>query len=150
MDNFSQSVMLALLPISSEWCKIELPHLTLVYIGEINSLSPTAHNELAKISLNFAFACAPMTLSVIDTAVFGETDKVDVLSMYASPELLAIRGMVEEWNGSQHPFNPHVTIGPEGTILSDNIQVPKQITFDRIAVGWGDSLLQYKFLGKSQ
>lgn len=150
MDNFSQSVMLALLPTTSEWCKIDPPHLTLVNVGEIPSLSPTAHNELAKVSLNLAFACAPITLSVTETAVFGESDKVDVLVLYASPELLAMRAMVEEWSDSHFTFAPHVTVGPEGTILSEHIQVPKQITFDRIAVGWGDSLLQYKFLGSTR
>lgn len=146
MEDFSGSVMLALLPDSSEWCKIELPHLTLVDVGEIVNLSPTAHNELAKIAIDFAMTCQPLTLTVTGPDVFGEADKVDVLRLETSPQLLAMRALVEDWNDSQHPFNPHVTVGPKGSIEFHDIQIPETITFSKIAVGWGDSLLRYKFL----
>ncbi len=48
MNDFQDSVMVALLPTTSEWCHIELPHMTLVYAGEKKNLKATAFNDLAK------------------------------------------------------------------------------------------------------
>lgn len=48
MDGYNNSVMIALLPTTSDWCSLELPHMTLVYAGEIKDLPTYAFNELAK------------------------------------------------------------------------------------------------------
>lgn len=141
MNDFSQSVMIALLPTTTDWCKIDLPHMTLVYVGEIQDLRPIEQNEMSKMALSLALACKPLTLVVMGLDVFGDEDKVEVLRLRPDPELLAMRSMVEHWNGSEHPFNPHVTVGPIG---STGTQIPDSITFNRIAVGWGNSLLEYK------
>lgn len=144
MKDFSNSVMLALLPTTSDWCRIDLPHMTLVSVGEIPDLRPTDHNELAKVALDFAMTCPVITLVVTGTAVFGEEDKVEVLTLLPTPQLVAMRSMVEGWDSSNFPFNPHCTVGPVGSITPENI--PDSITFDRIAVGWGDSLLPFKLI----
>lgn len=146
MSKFSSSVMLALLPTTTEWCKIELPHLTLVYAGETEDLSQMEHNELAKVALELALTCPQLTLDVVTTDLFGGGDEpdVDVLLLRPSPQLFAMRSVVESWNVSKHPFRPHVTVGPQGSLPSD---IPTQLTFDRIMVGWGDTHLTYSLKG---
>lgn len=143
MDDFHTSVMIALLPTTSEWCKIDLPHLTLVYVGEIQDLKPSVHNELAKVALSLALTCPPLTLDVLGIDVFGDEEKVDVLRLDPSAGLIAMRQRVESWNASEHPFNPHVTVGPLGSYTGPT---PTTITFDRLMVAWGNSELTYKML----
>lgn len=145
MDPFQNSVMLALLPTTSEWCQIDLPHMTLVYVGEIPDLKPTLHNELAKATLSLAMTCHPVTVSVLGRDVFGDNDQdqVEVLLLDPSPELIAMYNIVRLWDGGEHSFNPHVTVGPKGTVVKD---VPSTITFDRVIVSWGDKDLVYKML----
>lgn len=136
MDEFSQSVMVALLPTTDYWCRIELPHVTLVYAGEIPDLKPTARNELAKETVAIALDSKPMTVPIISTEIFGEEDLVDVLRLELTPELKAMRNRLESWNASQYKdFKPHATIGPVGGRL-DNL--PARLTFDRILFSWGD------------
>lgn len=141
MDDFSDGVMIALLPTESHWSHADLPHLTLVYAGTVDELKPSDHNDLAKTAISLAFACPSLKLRVLGPDVFGEEEKVDVLRVESTPELLAMRHQVRFWNASEHPFNPHVTLGPVGTV--DKVVVPSVIEFDAIAVAWGDDLLTY-------
>ncbi len=141
MDDFSDSVMIALLPITSDWCRIELPHLTLVYVGTSNELKPTVFNELAKDAASIAMLSNTIRLKVLGTEIFGDEDKVDALHLQPSPELLAMRRTVERWNGSEYPFNPHVTIGPTGSFNSS--PTPSYLAFNRIMVGWGKESLTF-------
>lgn len=136
----SSGVMVAFLPTFSDWCKQDLPHMTLVYAGTIDKLRPTDFNTLAKDTASIAMLSPSFALRVMGVEVFGDEDKVDVLSFLPTPELLAMRRMVESWNASQHPFNPHATIGPQG---SAGIDIPKYVNFDRIMVGWGDERLTF-------
>jgi 2'-5' RNA ligase len=117
---FKQSAMIALLPITTDWCQIKLPHMTLVYAGETDKLKPTDFNELAKDACSIAMLSRSITLEVIGKEVFGNwtdnpADQVDVFRLRPTSELMAMRRMVDQWNASEHPFNPHVTIGPTGT-----------------------------------
>lgn len=145
MDDFSDSVMIALLPTSSDWCKIDLPHLTLVYAGEKDDHPETAFNELAKDACTIAMLSNRLHTRVLGTEVFGEEDKVDVLRLELSPELLAMRKIVEHWNASQFPFRPHVTVGPAGE--GDQLICPQTISFDRVMVGWGEERLTFNLKG---
>lgn len=138
-----QSAMIALLPMSSEWCRITLPHLTLVYAGETKDLKPPNFNDLAKDAASIAMLAKPITLQVTGKEVFGpELERVDVYTLRASTELLAMRRMVERWNKSEFPFNPHVTIGPPEPAKPDYMN-PQNITFDRIMVGWGEETITF-------
>lgn len=139
MNDFSDSVMIALLPITSDWCRIELPHLTLVYVGEIKDLKPSVFNELAKDASMLAALSGPITLRVTGIEVFGEEDKVDVLRLQPSPELMAMRRAVEQWNGSEYSFKPHATVGPTGQY----IETPRYLAFNRIMVAWGEDTLVF-------
>lgn len=143
-DPHDQSVMIALLPSTSEWCKLKVPHLTLVYCGEIDvdELRPSMFNELAKDALSLAIACPSLTLEVLDHEILGEEEKVDTFLLRPTPALLAMRKAVEQWNRSSWVgFTPHVTIGPVGSFTGD---IPEEITFDRIMVSWGTENLIYQ------
>jgi 2'-5' RNA ligase len=143
MEDTSGSVMIALLPITTDWCRIELPHLTLVYVGEIKDLKPTVFNELAKDASMLAMLSRPILLKVMGVEVFGDTERVNVLRLRPTPELWSMRRAVERWNGSKFSFNPHVTIGPMGTYTES----PGYLSFDRIMVGWGDEKLTFSLQG---
>lgn len=134
MDRYSDSIMVAFLPTTTDWCRQELPHMTLVYAGKVSDHSPGQFNELAKDASMIAMLAIPFVLKVQGLDVFGDEEKVDVLRLRSTPELLAMRRVVERWNKSEHPFNPHVTIGPVGPRVPD---MPSVIGFDRILVTWG-------------
>lgn len=137
----SEGVMLALLPTTTDWCKIELPHMTLVYAGVKSDLPVTAFNELAKDAAMLAALSPGIGLRVIAREPFGTpADPVDAFRLQPTTELWAMRRAVEQWNQSEHLFNPHVTIGPPGTIVD---VVPQGLYFDRLYVGWGDESLTF-------
>lgn len=142
MQDYNDSVMIALLPITTDWCKIRLPHMTLVYCGEIKDRKPGDFNDMAKDASALAAMSSPMMLKVTGVEVFGEdTDKVDVLRLQLTPELAAMRRFVEHWNMSQHPgFKPHCTIGMAG---EPHGPLPNYLAFDRLCVYWGEEMINF-------
>lgn len=139
MSEFDSSVMVALLPTTTYWCHIELPHVTLIYAGEIPDLKLTVRNDLAKQTISIAQDFGPFSVNVTGTDVFGTNDLVDVMKLELNPELRAMRSKLEEWNGSEHiDYRPHATIGPVGSPLEN---LPIRLTFDRICFKWGDATL---------
>lgn len=137
-----KGVMIALLPITTDWCKLEVPHMTLVYAGEVDDLPEMSFNDLAKDAAMLAMLSHPIQLKVKGKEIFGSEgeEKVDVFRLQSSSELMAMRRAVEKWNASQWPFNPHVTIGPTGTFMEFP---PTHLAFDRICVGWGGEYLTF-------
>lgn len=136
----NEGVMIAFLPTTTEWCLQDLPHMTLVYAGSKSDLNPGAFNILAKDAAMIAALMPKFVLSVAGVDVFGDEEKVNVFRFHPKPELSACRRMVEHWNRSQHPFNPHATIGP----MHEDIPLrPTYIGFDRVMVGWGDEHLEF-------
>lgn len=141
MDGYQSSVMIALVPTTSDWCKLQLPHMTLAYVGEIPDLAPTAHNDLLKAAITLASETDPLTLDVIGNDVFGEGEKmVDVLLLRPDAELMSIQRAVAPFDVSEHPFKPHVTVGPFGSIRDTT---PDRITFYRILVSWGEDTASF-------
>ena len=138
------SAMIALLPITSDWCKIDLPHMTLVYAGLIKDLSLTDFNELAKDAASLAMISNTVYTKVSGVEVFGDTEKVNVLKLQMTPELFAMRKFVEKWNVSKFPFSPHCTIGPVGPPLD---YPPNALAFNRIMVGWGNDQMTFRMGG---
>lgn len=147
MDGFNESVMVALLPRTSEWCRIELPHLTLAYVGEIPDLQPSTWSDLLKAAITISSSFAPIVVSVLGVERFGEPDNpVDVLLLDSSPDLMAIQRTVDDWETGQfRAFRPHCTIGPPGAIVG--ITVPTEISFDRCVVSYGSQNTSYKLVG---
>lgn len=150
MDNVTEkSVIVALLPQDDSWCKVEPAHLTLVYAGETDSLKSSVFNELAKDAASIGMLSNMVMAKVSGLAVFGEnSDRVDVFRISSTPELLAMRKMLENWDVSEFEFNPHVTIGPEGSWNnndwnSNSMPMPMYLVFDRISVFWGQDRLNF-------
>ena len=135
MQDHSGSAMIALLPVTTDWCKIDLPHMTVVHAGEISELSPGDYSDLGKDVLDISREFAPVCLDVIGIDVFGDEDPVDVLVLEKTQEIISMRSKVERWNASEHDFNPHVTVGPVGSLDG---RVPNKILFDRVHLGWGN------------
>ena len=143
MDGYDSSVMVALLPVHADWSALDLPHLTLAYAGDMKTFGPRKVNELGKDVSSVAAVSPRMTLRVLSTEVFGGGDnpRVDVFRFRPTPELAAMRSFLSDWDISKHPFNPHVTIGPEGS--RPQIR-PVMVAFDKIAMVWGDNQLVFK------
>lgn len=147
VNSHDDGVMVALIPTTSEWCKIQLPHMTLVYVGKVSDLTTSIHNELLKAAMSLSMSYGQIALACSGVERFGDpdVDPVDVITLDASVELEAMRRVVQQWNGSEHPFAPHVTIGPPGSIVG--VTIPTSITFDSIQVCWGEERTGYKLLG---
>lgn len=143
MNNYKNSVMVALLPIVADWAKTPLPHLTLVYVGETENLRPTDFNELAKTAASIAMVHRPIMLRTINHHIFGDyPDKVDVFTLRANPELMDMRKRLAIWDASKFPFKPHVTVGPEGSFV-EGMEIPPAIAFDRLLVAWGEEHITF-------
>lgn len=140
----STSAMIALLPVVTDWCKQDLPHMTLVYAGDIKDLKPTDFNEMAKDAASLAMLSGIISLRVLGVEQFGDAaEKVDVLRLEPTSEVLAMRRTVEVWNKSEFPFNPHATIGPVGSSIMNPDIIPRWLAFNRVFVGWGDESLTF-------
>jgi 2'-5' RNA ligase len=141
MDITNDSAMVALLPMTDEWCKIDPPHTTLVYLGKISDLKEELLIELVKSASSLAMISNPVHLKVSGVEVFGEEEKVDVLRLVPNPELLSMRTFLEDWDTGEFPvYKPHATIGPAGGFYTD---LPIVLTFDRILVSWGDTRITF-------
>lgn len=145
MNEFHDAVMVALLPTTTNWCRIDLPHLTLSYPGKVQDLMATLQNELIKGALRCSIDFAPFSLAVLSVEEFGVVDKVDVLLLNTSPELQQMYELFKEWDISDHSFNPHCTVGPKGAIVG--LTVPEILVFDRICVEWGEAHTVFKLIG---
>lgn len=144
-DQTNTDAMIALLPITSEWCKIDLPHMTLVYAGPIADQKLSMFNEMAKDAMSIAMLCGSIQLRVKGVQVFGpDDDRVNVLALQPTSELLAMRRTVESWHASEFPFNPHCTIGPVGTEIG---YTPSALAFDRIMAVFGNETLTFWLKG---
>jgi 2'-5' RNA ligase/RimJ/RimL family protein N-acetyltransferase len=127
-------VMVAFLPTTTDWCHIDLPHMTLVYCGDKNQMNELAFNSLLKDAFQIAALTRVFVLEVQQVDVFGEEEKVDVLRLRPTSELWAARHLLEKWDVSEHSFNPHVTVGPVG---STAYPPPRMVGFNRLVVSWG-------------
>lgn len=145
-DDDANGIMIALLPITTDWCQIDLPHMTLVYAGTIDQHKPTDFNELAKDAASLAMLSNCITIRTTGIDIFGtEPEKVNVIKLMPTPELWAMRRFVEHWNASDFPFTPHCTIGEVGTQLPQ--YVPPMLAFDRVICSWGTDNITFRMSG---
>lgn len=148
MDQTETSVIVALIPQDDSWCKIDPAHMTMVYVGETTDLKVNRFNELVKDVASIALLTNPIMAKVIGPDVMGNDERVDVFRISPTPEILAIRRMLNEWNNGDFPdFEPHVTIGPEGSYSpewsSQSIAYPMYMLFDRIMLLWGKDRITF-------
>lgn len=142
MAKHYDDIMVALLPQTAEWSTIDLPHLTLIYAGKIDAASTTTRAQMLKAAYEISEEFGVITLETVTRETFGEEgDQVDVLTLTSPNELLQMQAKVAMFNQSKHPFNPHVTVGPTGSLKEKN---PTRITFDRVCVAWGSVMHIYK------
>lgn len=150
------TAMIAFLPSTAPWCKQDLPHMTLVFAGEIEGRDKSDFNAMGKDAITAARVIRTFSLTVTEVRQLGdEGEEVDALIFYPTPQLLVARQMVESWNQSEHKdFLPHVTIGPAGSAFAEEVPetayldetyrakrkntLPASVYFDRLAICWGD------------
>jgi 2'-5' RNA ligase len=152
--------MIAYLPANGDWCKQDLPHMTLVFAGETADLNDTDFNAMAKDAISAARVTGSFSLPVMSVDQLGEAgEEVDALIFHPTPQLLVARKLVEGWNKSQFTdFLPHATIGPAGSANADQVFVntnnfgpgdrrgsviPSSLYFDRIAAVWNDQKMVF-------
>lgn len=137
MGELDTTSMIAFLPTYADWVQQELPHMTLVYAGEIDRLGPQGFNGMLADVFALLQNSGEFSLSPTAIDVFGdEGSRVDVLRLLPTPSLLMQRKFVEKWNASEHKdYAPHITIGPEGS--SRLAQLPARVRFDRLCWTWG-------------
>ena len=142
MSKYNDDVMVALLPVETQWCKLPLPHLTIVYAGLITNIQPYEKNELLKAALMVAKTTRPIELNVLSLTVFGD---FDVLTVDQTPTATQIRTTFSPWNASDfRDWKPHVSAGPAGSFSGT---MPHKLHFDRILVAWGDDHTVYPLQG---
>lgn len=141
VDEHNEEGMIALLPTTTDWCKIPLPHMTVVYLGHVADLPRDCFSILAKRASSLAQVMRPITCKVMETEVLGEEEKVNTLRLEPSTQLLALREIFDEWDESEYDFHPHCTIGPADGLVPEF--TPMYLTFDRLMVAWGDESLTF-------
>lgn len=145
MPDNDDLVMVALIPIGPEWPDVEYPHLTLCYAGSASDLSVADLDGLSKAALSIGLMSRPLTLRVLTKDVYGEgtedNPKVDVFRFHPNVELSKMRMAVEDWNASKFPFNPHMTVGPEGSFKG---RIPSWVAFDRVAFCKGQERQEFQ------
>lgn len=148
MSENSDSAMIAFIPPRAEWVQQDLPHMTLVYAGAISEGPPDLFEALAFDTAMIALVTPPFSLLSLGVDQFGEGDeRVNVLRLVPTPQLLATRRMVENRSKSQYTdYKPHVTIGPVNSTAVP-IELPKSVFFDRIILQWGDKMLAFNLRG---
>lgn len=139
----SDGIMIAYLPTEGGWCKQPLPHMTLIYAGTLEDHDYSAFNRLAKDTISLTRVTPPFSLDVTGIEVFGQDEeKVDVLTLSTTPELIRARQLVEGWNKSQYTeFKPHATVGPVGSARG---VLPTKLYFDRIMVAFGNEDMTFR------
>jgi 2'-5' RNA ligase len=119
--------------------------MTLVYCGTIDDVSYAQFGDIAKDAISVTrLIPRPFALDVTGIEQFGGNDdgpRVDVLKLASTPEVELARRHVQIWNASEHPFNPHATIGPEGSAEGE---LPTKLYFDRVLAQWGPKSLIFR------
>lgn len=143
MSDYDSSIMIALLPDEAKWVKQDLPHLTIVFGGDIPDAKSGLLGEMVAMTTALGLSISPMRLWSSGVRQFGEGDeRVDVLTFEPNPDLLHVRSCVEKWSKSQYKFfNPHVTIGPVGSASAT--ELPRTVVFDKLLLAWGDRHFKY-------
>lgn len=145
-QNHQDDIMIALLPMTTDWSTLELPHVTLVYAGKVEDRKPNEFNAMAKSVSSLAALSKPLLLSVMNIDKMGPPeDAVSALMLRPTTELMAMRNIVSEWDTGKYPvYMPHATIGPYPT--STNAIINQQIAFDRLAICWGQDHLVFNMI----
>jgi 2'-5' RNA ligase len=145
MYDAEDKVMVALLPIFSDGMQADFPHLTLVYAGRAGSLSAQDLDALGKTAASIAMMSRPVTLRTLTKDVYGEgtedSPKVDVFRFHPNLEVYKMRNILQDWDVSKFPFNPHITVGDEGSWTGE---VPRMVAFDKVCFAVGGQRQEFQ------
>jgi len=140
MDTTQDSAMIAVLPQTDEWCKIDPAHTTIVYLGKVSELDIVVKDMLIKLVSSVAILTNPFPVKIIGKEILGD-DRLETFKLANTSELSSLRSIFESWDDSEFPnFKPHATIGPEGTKVQNP---PLFLMFDRIMLGWGEERIVF-------
>lgn len=148
-SQFSSGIMVCLYPVagSADWSKEEPPHLTLVYSGTVDDDAPPPQEALLIVARTIADTYGVQTIPVDCMGKLGEKGEANVVHMECSPDLAAMRAALVGYSRSQYVvFKPHVTIDNDGDEGGMD-DAPETITFDRIAVHYGEDVTVYPLQG---
>lgn len=130
-----QSVMIALLPADDQdvsYVSIDLPHLTLVYCGEIGDTPPLS--ELGRMVEDISSSFDPVEAKVAGVARFGDTANV---VLFEHDHLGEMYSRVGFFSGSDHPhFTPHMTLNYGKNLRK--VELPETVVFDRVGLFYGE------------
>lgn len=139
--------------------------MTLVWGGPIGDRTDADFNAMAKDAISAARMTGSFSLNVIGVQELGgpdnDTEAVDALIFYPTPQLLLARQLCEKWDSGNFPtYLPHVSIGPAGSATVSTVQnqnpfsdvpagyvpqgFPMSLRFSKIAACWGDERLIFR------
>lgn len=146
MEDKHTTAMIALLPTTDYWSKLEKPHVTLVFAGETEGRSFNEYQQMVKDAATIAaLADRPVNLTVMGVETYGGRHgdpAVSALKLRPTPKLLAMRRLVERWSQSDWGFSPHATIGPIDLSINKEA-LPQSLTFNRVQAVWGDEEITF-------
>lgn len=142
MDGVNDKIMIALLPMTTDWSTLELPHLTLVFAGLVSDHPMSDLNAMGKDASSLAALAQPIMLKTIKMEQMGPPDDVvSAITLRPNTELMAMRNFVEKWNQSEFTeYKPHCTVGPYPSVPTN---FPEQIAFNKIVLCWGNTHLTF-------
>jgi len=141
MNTNKTKVIVSLIPDDTSWCLQDSPHMTLVYVGEIEEVKNYELGNLFKEVSELAKVTRPVLAKVDGHDIFGEEEKVDVLVISKEKPIMDLRKSLSHWDKSIFPtFEPHATIGPVGSFTG---KIPMYLLFGKIEIMMGDTVLPF-------
>lgn len=153
-------------PEGAEPTPLEEYHVTLAYLGEIDSFPPGIdYNTVAKTVAEFARYQPAMHSTVSGMGRFGvpagfedvgaiepvylSIDSADLQTMRA--ELVAFLEATGIPVRREHGFTPHITLGyvPSDSRMELSAPAPSQLAVDAIALAWGNNVTAFPLLGEA-
>jgi hypothetical protein len=112
------------------------PHATIVWAGMLNEVEPYVVPELRSLVQFSSRFHQPFSAMVVGTDVFGQNEEQTHVLRIEAPQLYFLRNLFQQYNGSEYPFSPHVSVP------SPPVKWPETILFKRIALWLGDGRVE--------
>lgn len=145
-EMYDHHAMVALLPSNNYFSGVEMPHLTLVYLGKLSDLKQEVFQEVVYKVSHLASLISPFNVTGHKLEVLGPPgDQVEALTFKKHPKLSALRYFLEEYNASEYKeFKPHITINKRN---EETFALPDIVNFEKMVVSWGAHDVVFKLRG---
>lgn len=125
--------------------KIEVPHVTVLYLGDKGEVPVSA---MAALLVNIDNLAAPGTVATTGLEVFGEDDDRVWVATLDDSVLGPLRARIKErsarygiLDASSYPdYRPHVTLVPYS---SEKPKLPRSVTLGPLEMWWGDEHISW-------